>query len=176
MLSRNTFRALVLSAAATLASVGIADAASVKFDVGFNTYVDCVRPLELGNIPLTLKGRMTLNGDGTAIGQLNMTAYRFISFKSTTTGRLGDPPMAMDGIPNSSVQLKVRNKNGLSLLTNFPNNTFAVHVDVSEDNKKCQAQLTNTLKKGKKEFNLFAGDTYFYCTALRITSATCKVR
>lgn len=176
MLLTNTLRALILSAGALLASAGLANAASVNFDVGFNTYLDCVRPVELGNVPLSLKGRMTLKGDGTATGQLNMTAYHFISFKSTTTGKLGAPPMAMDGVPNASVQLAVRNETGLSLLINFPNNTFAVHVNVSEDSKTCMAQLTNTIKRGKSEFNIFAGDTYFYCTALRITSASCKVR
>src|SRR5690606_256123 len=116
-------------------------------------------------VPLSLKGRMTLNGDGTAIGQLNMTAYHVISFKTTTTGRLGEPPRAMPDVPGGTVQLKVRNKTGLSLLTGFPNNTFAVHVDVSEDSKTCKAELTNTLKRGKSEYNIFAGDTYFYCTA-----------
>lgn len=176
MLFKDTLRALALSVGVSLASVGVADAASVNFDVAFKAYVDCARPLELGNVPLSLKGRMTLKGDGSAVGQLNMTAYHVISFKSTTTGKLGAPPMAMEGIPNATVQLKVRNKNGLSLLTGFPNNTFAVHVDVSEDGKTCQAELTNTLKRGKSEYNIFAGDTYFYCTAFRPSSSSCKVR
>ncbi len=176
MLMGNTLRLLWLSAAALLLSAGLADAASVSFDVTLRTYIDCSRPRELANAPLVMKGRMTLNGDGTAAGRMNMTAYRVITFPVETSGKLGAPPMPMDGVPGATVQLRVLNKNGLSLLTNLPNNTFAVNVDVNEDGKKCVASLTNTIRRGQAEYNIYAGDTYYYCTGFRVTSTTCDVR
>jgi hypothetical protein len=176
MIFGNTLRALTISAGVLLASVGLANAASVSFDVTFRTYVDCVRPTEMNKVPLVMKGRMTLNGDGTAVGRMNMTAYRFVTFPMNASGKLGAPPMPLDGVPGATVQLKVLNKNGLSLLASFPNNTFGVNVDVSEDGSKCVAGLTNTLKRGQTEYNIYAGDTYYYCTGFRITSSSCSAR
>lgn len=169
-------RRLGWAAGIVLSSVASASAATVTFNVNVQALLNCQSPLELEEVPLSFEGTMLLKGDGTAVGRLKMTAYYLLSFRSVFGGKLGAPPSAVPDVPGATIQLRVLDKSGLSLKIGLPNNDVTVNTTVSDNSEKCFAEFIPSLKPGKKQHMIYAGDTYYYCDTFVVQGTRCRVQ
>ena len=157
-------------------SMAASASAAVTFDVNVKAKLNCQSPVKLSGVPLKFDGTMVLNGDGTASGKLKMTTYYLVSFRYAFDGRLGAPPGAVPDVPGAKVQLRVIDKNGLSLFVTFPQNTVTVDAWVSDGSSKCAAEFQPALKSGETQHMIYAGGSYFYCDTFTVNSTRCKVK
>ncbi len=174
MSAAGILRRFTWAAGMVLSSVATANA-TVTFNVVVNARLNCQSPLELEDIPLSFDGTMLLKDDGTAAGRLKMTAYYLIGFRSSFGGKLGAPPTRVPDVPDTTLQLRVLDRNGLSLRIDVPNSDVTVNAWVA-DNGKCAAEFIPALRRGATQHMIRAGDTWFYCDTFIVESTRCTVK
>ena len=146
----------------------IAQAASVNFQIAFSGHVDCHRPFNVSNIPISGSGTGSLNSDGTATADVTETAF-VLSTNIHFEGRLGRATPA----PGGTAQVRVAGQHRLLLIWNLPNNQMV--IDVAVNGRSCTARFEPRLKPGKTEYTLFDGTIYHYCGRPTAETASCQV-
>jgi hypothetical protein len=151
-----------------LSAPNAARAASVNFQIAFSGHVDCHRPFQISNVPISGSGTGSLNSDGTATADLTETAF-ILSSRIHFEGRLGRSTPA----PGGTAQVRVAGQHRLLLIWNLPNNQFI--VDISVNGQSCTARFETQLRPGKTEYTFFDGTIYHYCGRPTTESASCQV-
>jgi hypothetical protein len=144
---------------------------SVTFDIKFSGHVDCESPVELVDVPLSVKAKGVLNVDGTGSMETVLTAYYILTAKSGLAGKLGGPPIPVEG---GTASIKVLNKSGLTYTLNYPESRYIVNVSV--DGRKCGAELLPQLKGSNKSYQIFAIDAEFRCSRFQVEKSSCRVK
>ena len=145
-----------------------AHAAAVNFQIAFSGHVDCHRPFQISNVPISGSGTGSLNSDGTGTADLTETAF-VLSSRIHFEGRLGRSTPA----PGGTAQIRVAGQHRLSLIWNLPNNQFI--VDIAVNGRSCTARFELQLRPGKTEYTFFDGTIYHYCGLPSTESASCQV-
>lgn len=165
----------ITSALAALAILAVPCAGqaadSVSFRIGFSGQVDCMEPLEVSNIPLSIKGTGTLNVDGTGVIDFTETAFYVLTTRIHIDGRLGGPPQPA---PGGEAQISVAGDNGLLVNWLLPTTSYLVSIAVAGDS--CSATLETKLRPGQTRYQLFDGKQYHYCTKPSVQKSSCEVR
>jgi hypothetical protein len=160
-----------LFATMLLGGTAIAASPQVTFEIRFSGHVDCETPVALENVPLAVKGTGVINVDGTGRMETVLTAYYFLTSKSSISGRLGGDPVPVQG---GTASIKVRNQSGLTYTLNYPETQYVVNIGV--DGKKCGAELIPKLKGKNKSYEIHAIDAEFRCSRFQVEKSSCRVR
>jgi hypothetical protein len=155
--------------AATLSTAVKAQTSSVKFHVAFSGRVNCHRPIQMNDIPITFTGNGVLNADGSGSADLTETAF-VLSTTIHFEGHLGRTTSA----PGGTSQVRVSGRHGLLLVWSLPNNQLITRISVA--GRSCSASFGARLKPGKSEYTLFDGSVYHYCDRPRLALTSCQVR
>jgi hypothetical protein len=161
-------RYLTLALGLAFSTAASAQTGSVKFQIGFSGHVDCYRPIQISNVPISGSGTGTINTDGTGSADITETAF-ILSTQIHFEGRLGRPTPA----PGGTAVTRVAGKHRLSLVWNLPNNQLVVTVDVH--GQSCSASFAARLNPGKTEYTLFDGNIYHYCGRPVPETSSCQV-
>lgn len=164
--------ALIASAALLYSHDGAVaqKAGSIRIDVNAQLRVDCTRPTRANNFPVRVFARNTISPDRsfTANWQISTLGTESMDF----AGRRGS--VSTVGLPGgSSAQLRVTPGNGLLLNMTGPQSTLSARVTASENS--CQVTLSTGLRRGFKEYSLWSGAVYYYCSQPRVVKATCRI-
>ena len=162
-------RYLSLALGLAFSTAASAQTGSVKFQIGFSGHVDCYRPIQISNVPISVSGTGTLETNGNASADITETAF-ILSTQIHFEGRLGRPTPA----PGGTAQVRVAGKHRLLLIWNLPNNQMVVTVDVH--GQSCSASFATRLKPGKTEYTLFDGNIYHYCGRPVPQRSSCHVQ
>jgi hypothetical protein len=169
-LDRKLARNLILVLGLIFSTEGMAQSSSVNFQVRFSGQVDCDKPIQMKDIPISGDGTGVLNTDGSASADLTETAF-ILSTKIHFEGRLGGAPTSA---PGGTAQVRVVGSHRLLLIWNLPNNQLITHIEVT--GQSCSARFEPKLKPGKSQYTLFDGSIYHYCGRPRVAQASCQVR
>jgi hypothetical protein len=161
---------IFVAAVLACATPAMAQTAIAKFHIRFSGAVDCQRPIAATNIPISGDGTGVLNGDGSAAADVTETAFVFSS-TIHFDGRIGARPQPA---PGGTAMVRVQGKNSLRLIWNLPTNALVVNIVTS--GKSCSASFSANLFPGKREYTLFDGSTFHYCSRPRVASASCEVQ
>lgn len=145
-------------------------AGSIRIDVSAQLRVDCTRPLRANNFGVRVFARNTISPDRnfTANWQITSIGTNSMDF----TGRLGSASTV--GLPGgSSAQLRVTPGNSLQLNMTSPQSTLSARVTTSGNS--CNVTLQTGLRRGFKEYSLWSGSVYYYCSKPRVVQATCRI-
>ena len=146
-------------------------AGSIRIDVNAQLRVDCTRPLRANNFGVRVFARNTISPDKnfTANWQISSIGTENMDF----TGKLGSTSTV--GLPGgSSAQLRVTAGNGLLLNVTSPQSTLSARVTTASGNT-CNVTLSTALRRGFKEYSLWSGSSYYYCSQPRVVRATCRI-
>ncbi len=141
---------------------------SVRFQVNGSARVDCEKPLQVQNFPIIVKGNGVLNSDRSASADVEITEFIFVN-KIHFDGRLGARPAPA---PGGSSQVRVGGRNRLHLSWFLPNNE--VSLDILVKGSSGSAPLGFRLKPGQRQYSLWDGYRYHYCSRPRIEQTTCQ--
>jgi hypothetical protein len=154
-----------------LSTEAVAQGSLATFQLSFRGTVDCVRPIQASNIPISWNATGVLNTDRSASADLSETAFGIPLPDIHFDGRLGG---AATAAPGGTAQLRVAGRSGLTLIWSLPNNQMITTVSVR--GRSCSATFAARLKPGKTEYTLFDGSGYHYCDRPRIALVSCEVR
>lgn len=159
--------ALVLG---VLGATAVSYAAQVNFDIRFSGRVGCISPVELDDVPLSIRAKAFLNTNGTAGFDSVLTAYYILSSKAELRVQLGGKPVAIEG---GFAELRVLNENGLIYTADYSGTRYTVQIAVS--GKRCNATLIPELKGNNQNHQIYAVDAEFLCPVFQVQRATCVV-
>ncbi len=168
-IDRKLARNVTLALGLTFSTAAMPQTSSVNFQIGFSGNVDCLRPFQINNVPISGEGTGTLNTDGSATADITETAF-VLSTRIHFDGRLGRATPA----PGGTAQVRVAERHRLLLIWNLPNNQLIVNIAVN--GHSCAAGFAAKLRPGKSEYTLFDGSIYHYCNRPRVQQASCQVR
>ncbi|MBI3702245.1 MAG: hypothetical protein HY242_17625 [Afipia sp.] len=132
---------------------------------------DCETPWNVKNYGVTGRFNAALNSDKTATADLKISGF-FLNGDVHFDARLGRGAMPA---PGGTSQLRVIGPNRLRGVWSLPNNDFILDV-VATSNNTCAVNLALKLKPGKKQYSMFGGQKFYYCSAARIVSTTCAAQ
>ncbi|MGO4716580.1 hypothetical protein [Bradyrhizobium sp. 2TAF24] len=161
---------LVVCSLAVIASTAQAQPAgtlSVRF--AFEGRVDCDQPRHVRDFPI--------HGEGTASLQQNRRTSLDMSIRATSTNRLhfdtnlgGAPTTA----PGGTMQLRVISASRLRAIWQLPNNSF--NVDLTAQGSSCAIRIDTALNRGSRQYTLFDGGQFYFCSKPRILSTRCSAQ
>lgn len=156
---------LVLSFGPAAAQTG-----SVNLRAAMQLQFDCENPWKVKNygVRATLTG--VLNADKSATADLAINGF-FLNTTVHFDTRLGRGSMAA---PGGTSQLRVLGSNKLRGVWSLPNNDLI--LDLTMAGQSCQSHLTLRLKPGKKEYSMYGGTKFYYCSAARVISTSCTAK
>ena len=161
------------AAAALLCSVHSAaaqKAGNIHINVNAELRVDCNRPLHVNNFRVRVDARNTIAPDKTAFATWQITSLGTETLSFST--KLGSTQSI--GLPSgSSAQLRVTLGNSLLLILTSPQSTLNAKVTASGNT--CNVTLTAALRPGFREYSLWSGSSYYYCSQPRVVTATCRI-
>jgi hypothetical protein len=163
----------LVAAGALLSGCGVAAAqkpGSIHIDVNAQLRVDCNRPVRVSNFAVRVVARNTISPDKnfTANWQISSIGTQSMDF----AGRLGSTSTI--GLPGgSSAQLRVTPGNGLLLNVRSPQSSLSARVTASGN--ACNVVLTTALRPGFREYSLWSGSTYNYCSKPQIMQTQCRI-
>lgn len=168
------FRISALVAAAALLSccnlAAAQKAGSIHINVNAELRVDCSRPLRVNNFRVRIDARNTVSPDKTAFATWQITSLGTETLSFAT--KLGSAQSI--GLPSgSSANLRVTPGNGLMLTLSSPQSTLNARVTASGN--ACNVTLGTSLRRGFKEYSLWSGSSYYYCSQPRVVNATCRI-
>jgi hypothetical protein len=146
-------------------------AGSIHIDVNAQLRVDCTRPTRANNFPVRVHARNTISPDKsfTANWQITSLGTESMDF----SGRLGSASTV--GLPGgSSAQLRVTPGNGL--LLNMTSLQSSMSARVTTSGNSCNVTISTALRRGFREYSLWSGSSYYFCSQPRVTQATCRIR
>jgi uncharacterized protein YceH (UPF0502 family) len=85
--------------------------------------------------------------------------------------RLGGRPQPA---PGGTSQLRVVSSNRLRAIWDLPNNQLI--LDIKAARESCSLVLNIKLKPGKREYTMFDGRRFHYCSNRRIIATACQLR
>lgn len=145
-------------------------AGSIRIDVSAQLRVDCTRPLRSNNFGVRVFARNIISPDRnfTANWQITSLGTENMDF----AGRLGSASTV--GLPGgSTAQLRVTPGNSLLLHMTSPQSTLTARVTTSGNT--CNVTLSTALRRGFREYSLWSGSSYYYCSQPRVVQATCRI-
>lgn len=161
--------AVLLGLLAFMTHETVAQPASVHFQINGSAHVDCRAPIQLQNFPVTVAGTGVLNSDRTASADVSVTEFIFVN-QIHFEGRLGGRPTPA---PGGSAQVRVSGKDRLHLTWSLPNNNLT--IDIVVRGHTCSATIGLALKRGMREYSLYDGQGFHYCSRPRVEQTTCQV-
>ena len=163
----------LVAAATLLASCNFAAAqrpGSIHINVNAELRVDCSRPLHVNNFKVRIDARNTIAPDKTAFANWQITSLGTETLSFAT--KLGSAQSI--GLPSgSSAQLRVAPGNSLQLTLTSPQSTLNAKVTASGN--ACNVTLGAPLRRGFREYSLWSGSNYYYCSQPRVVKATCRI-
>lgn len=131
---------------------------------------DCQRPWNVQNYGARATFEAILNGDGTATADLTITGFALASTVhfDARLGRGSRPA------PGGSAQLRVVSANALRGTWSLPNNNLV--IDITTSGRSCAVAVSFALKPGQKEYSLWGGSKFYYCSAARVVRTTCSAQ
>lgn len=153
-----------------LSSQAFAQSGSINLRSTMQMRFDCESPWQVKNYGVTGRFTATLNQDRTAFADLKITGL-FLSGDVHFDARLG---RATSPAPGGTSQLRVLSQNKLQGIWSLPNHNMI--LDIASHGNSCSVNLTMRLKPGKKEYSMFGGSKFYYCSAARLISTTCDAR
>jgi hypothetical protein len=163
----------LVAAAALLTSGNFAAAqkpGSIHINVNAELRVDCNRPLHVNNFKVRIDARNTIAADKSAFATWQITSLGTETLSFST--KLGSAQSI--GLPSgSSAQLRVTPGNGLLLTMTSPQSTLSARVTAS--GSACNVTLGTALRGGFREYSLWSGSSYYYCSQPRVVTATCRI-
>jgi hypothetical protein len=133
----------------------------------FDGAVDCDQPHKVKNFPI--------RGEGTGVMYADRRASLDLSVQGSTTNRihfdatLGGAPTS---VPGGSAQLRVASANTLRMVWDLPNSDFVVNLTAAKTS--CSVKIDTRLKRGSRQYTLFDGGQFFFCSKPRITRTSCQ--
>lgn len=130
--------------------------------------LDCERPWHVENYSARATFNGILNGDGTAEADLTL---RGLGLASTVhfDARLG---RGSRPAPGGSSQLRVMSARALRGIWSLPNNNLM--IDITTSGSSCAVSVGFALKRGAKEYSLWGGSKFYYCSAVRVLQTSCR--
>jgi hypothetical protein len=159
---------LGMLAAMSLSELAIAQA-QVNLQYQFAGTVDCDQPKQLRGFPISGRGSGVLFADRRASLDLTIAAASTNSIRFDAT--LGGQPIAA---PGGTAQLRVAGGNRLRMTWSLPNNEFL--IDLAAAKSTCTLKIETRLKGGARQYSLFDGGQFYFCSKPRITQTTCSLR
>jgi hypothetical protein len=145
-------------------------AGNIHINVNAELRVDCNRPLHVNNFRVRVDARNTIAADKTAFATWQITSLGTETLSFST--RLGSAQSI--GLPSgSSAQLRVTPGNGLLLTLTSPQSTLSARVTASGN--ACNVTLGTALRAGFRDYSLWSGSSYYYCSQPRVVKATCRI-
>lgn len=157
---------------ATLAP-GIAHGApngSVRVRSEMQLSFDCQRPWKVQNYGTRATFEAILNSDSTATADLTLSGFALAStiHFEARLGRGSRPA------PGGSAQLRVISSSALRGIWSLPNNNLI--IDITTSGKSCNVAVSFALKRGQKEYSLWGGNKFYYCSAARVLRTSCSAQ
>ena len=137
-----------------------------KFELTF----DCERPFNVRNHPIHATFDAVLNTNKSASADLAI-AGMFATSHVHFDARLGG---AWLPAPGGTSLLRVVSSNRLRAIWNLPNDELI--LDITTAKASCSSLLNIKLKPTKREYTMFDGSTFYYCSGYRLVGWTCQVQ
>ena len=169
MLLRQAANAAVALLFLALSPQAIAQSGSASMRSTINLRFDCETPIHVTNYGVTARFDATMHADKTAFADLKISGF-FLSGDVHFDARLG---RGAAPAPGGTSQLHVLGKDRLRGIWSLPNNDMILDI-IAKGGNSCAVNLTLKLKPGKKEYSLFSGSKFYYCSAARLISTTCE--
>jgi hypothetical protein len=134
---------------------------------GFDGTVDCDQPQKVTGFPI--------HGTGTGVIYTDRRASLDLSVRGSTTNRihfdatLGGAPTPA---PGGTAQLRVASANSLRMVWDLPNSDFVVNLTATK--ASCSVRIDTHLKRGSRQYTLFDGGKFFFCSKPRIIQTSCQ--
>ncbi|MGQ0687014.1 hypothetical protein [Bradyrhizobium sp.] len=147
-----------------------APAASTKIRSNMQLSFDCQRPWNVQNYGARATFEAILNGDGSATADLTINGFGLASTVhfEARLGRGSRPA------PGGAAQLRVVSASALRGIWSLPNNNLI--IDITTSGKSCAVAVSFALKPGQKEYSLWGGSKFYYCSAARVLQASCSAQ
>lgn len=163
-------RLALVSAIAAMLCPGVAVAAtqSTRLHSQIALSFDCERPQQVRNYGARATFEGVLNGDGSASADLTINGFALAS-TIHFDARLGRGSQAA---PGGSSQLRVLGAHALRGVWSLPNNDLIINITTS--GSSCAVSVNFALKRGQKEYSLWGGSKFYYCSAARVLQTSCR--
>ena len=144
--------------------------ASTRLHSDIQLSFDCQRPWNVRNYGARATFEAVLNGDGTATADLTLSGFALASTVhfDARLGRGSRPA------PGGSAQLRVVSSSALRGIWSLPNNNLV--IDIATSGTSCSVAVSFALKPGQKEYSLWGGNKFYYCSTARVLQTTCSAR
>jgi hypothetical protein len=136
---------------------------------GFDGTVDCDQPQKVKDFPI--------HGAGTGVMYPDRRASLDLSVRASTTNRihfdatLGGAPTSA---PGGTAQLRVASASTLRMVWDLPNSNFVVNLTATK--ASCSVRIDTQLKRGSRQYTLFDGGRFFFCSKPQIVQTSCQVK
>ncbi len=165
--SGRVLRNLIVVVALLSANAALAQSRGIQFKGSFDAVVDCDQPLIVRDFKIHGEAAGVINPDRTGSADLEITAL--FPERMHLDGRLGH----WTTVPGGTGRMQITGHNRLRLIWNLPNNLLITDIAILRES--CRANLTSQLKRGKTQYSLFHGNSYYYCSKPRVVATTCQV-
>lgn len=147
-----------------------APVASTKIRSDMQLSFDCQRPWNVQNYGARATFEAILNGDGSATADLTINGFALASTVhfEARLGRSSRPA------PGGAAQLRVVSASALRGVWSLPNNNLI--IDITTSGKSCAVAVRFALKPGHREYSLWGGRKFYYCSAARVLQASCRAQ
>lgn len=143
---------------------------SAQLRAVFDLRFDCERPFLVRGHPIRATFDAVLRSDKTANADLAIRG-RFFTNTVHFDARLGGGPRPA---PGGTSLLRVVSGNHLRGVWDLPNNQLV--LDIISKGRSCAARLAMKLKPGKRDYTMYDGRTFYYCSAQKLLSTSCEAR
>ena len=161
--------ALGILACVSFSEGAVGQSGQVNLQYEFAGAVDCDQPRRVSNFPITGRGSGVLFADRRASLDLTITGSSSNRIRFDAT--LGGQPI---GAPGGTAQLRVASGNRLRMTWTLPNNEFIVEVAAAKST--CTLKIETRLRGGARQYSLFDGGQFYFCSKPRITQTSCNIR
>jgi hypothetical protein len=162
--------AIMAVLALALPTAAVAQRGSAHLNASFQMTFDCERPFTVRNHPIRAEFVAVLNADKSATADLAIQGI-LLTNHVHFDARLGGRPQPGPG--GTTTQLRVVSSSRLRAVWDLPNNQII--LDISTGRASCSVSPQFRLKPGRREYTMFDGHRFHYCSNKRLISTTCQV-
>jgi hypothetical protein len=140
----------------------------VNFKINFEMLIDCDQPKQIQNTQVHGVGSGHISADKTAVADIEISALttNTLHFESRLGGKF-------QPAPGGSTMVQVANNNRIRMMWQLPTNEMIAIVAIK--GQTCSAQLETKLRYGNRQYSLFDGANFYFCSKPRLLSASCQV-